>query len=289
MTKKIAVINDLSGFGRCSLVAAISVISAMGVQPCPLPTAILSAQTGYPSYFYDNYTERMEEIRREWKKMEPHFDGIYTGFMADRKQIGQTEKVLDTFCGKKTFLLVDPIMGDEGRRFGMCTPEFLSAMRELVFRADIITPNLTELCLLTDTDYRLINQMTDEKHMLTIVEQMAKNVMAKGPSEIVVTGVRYRDAGDGEEKIGNLAVKKNKTTFSAFSFVGESFSGTGDLFASVIAGAKARGDSLEASIDLAGRMIEQAMRDSAAENVPRNEGVEYEKYLWMLTGKERNS
>ncbi len=289
MTKKIAVINDLSGFGRCSLVAAISVISAMGVQPCPLPTAILSAQTGYPSYFYDNYTDRMEEIRREWKKMEPHFDGIYTGFMADRKQIGQTEKVLDTFCGKKTFLLVDPIMGDEGRRFGMCTPEFLSAMRELVFRADIITPNLTELCLLTDTDYRLINQMTDEKHMLTIVEQMAKNVMAKGPSEIVVTGVRYRDAGDGEEKIGNLAVKKNKTTFSAFSFVGESFSGTGDLFASVIAGAKARGDSLEASIDLAGRMIEQAMRDSAAENVPRNEGVEYEKYLWMLTGKERNS
>lgn len=289
MTKKIAVINDLSGFGRCSLVAAISVISAMGVQPCPLPTAILSAQTGYPSYFYDNYTERMEEIRREWKKMEPHFDGIYTGFMADRKQIGQTEKVLDTFCGKKTFLLVDPIMGDEGRRFGMCTPEFLSAMRELVFRADIITPNLTELCLLTDTDYRLINQMTDEKHMLTIVEQMAKNVMAKGPSEIVVTGVCYRDAGDGEEKIGNLAVKKNKTTFSAFSFVGESFSGTGDLFASVIAGAKARGDSLEASIDLAGRMIEQAMRDSAAENVPRNEGVEYEKYLWMLTGKERNS
>ena len=118
MTKKIAVINDLSGFGRCSLVAAISVISAMGVQPCPLPTAILSAQTGYPSYFYDNYTDRMEEIRREWKKMEPHFDGIYTGFMADRKQIGQTEKVLDTFCGKKTFLLVDPIMGDEGRRFG---------------------------------------------------------------------------------------------------------------------------------------------------------------------------
>ena len=84
-------------------------------------------------------------------------------------------------------------------------------------------------------------------------------------------------------------MKKNKTTFSAFSFVGESFSGTGDLFASVIAGAKARGDSLEASIDLAGRMIEQAMRDSAAENVPRNEGVEYEKYLWMLTGKERNS
>ena len=287
MTKKIAVINDLSGFGRCSLVAAVSVISAMGVQPCPLPTAILSAQTGYPSYFYDNYTDRMEAFRREWKKMDVHFDGIYTGFMADRKQIEQSEKILDTFCGKKTFLLADPVMGDEGRRFGMCTPDFLSAMRELVFRADIITPNLTELCLLTGTDYRMIDQMTDEKHMLTIVEQMAKNIMAKGPSEIVVTGVRYRDAQDGEEKIGNLAVKKNRTSFSAFSFVGESFSGTGDIFASVIAGAKARGDSLEDAIDLAGRMIELAMRDAVSDKIPRNEGVEYEKYLWMLTEKER--
>ena len=283
MTKKIAVINDLSGFGRCSLVAAVSVISAMGVQPCPLPTAVLSAQTGYPSYFYDDYTDRMEEFRREWEKMAVRFDGIYTGFMADCRQIAQTQKILDTFCVKKTFLLVDPIMGDEGRRFGMCTPDFLSAMRELAFRADIITPNLTELCLLTDTDYRMIGQMTDEKHMLTIVEQMAKNVLAKGPAEVIVTGVRYRDGGDGEEKIGNLVVKKNRTVFSAFSFVGESFSGTGDLFASVIAGAKARGDALEEAVDLAGRMIELAMRDAVAGSVPRNEGVEYEKYLWMLT------
>lgn len=46
MAGKVAVLNDLAGFGRCSLTAAISVLSAMGVQPCPLPTAVLSAQTG---------------------------------------------------------------------------------------------------------------------------------------------------------------------------------------------------------------------------------------------------
>lgn len=282
MTKKIAVINDLSGFGRCSLTAAISVIASMGVQPCPLPTAILSGQTGYPSYFYDDYTDKMDEFRREWKKMGVSFDGIYTGFMSDGRQIEKVFDFLDTFYRKKTFLLTDPIMGDDGRRFGMCTPEFLGMMKELTARADIITPNLTELCLLTDTDFRMIELMTDEKHLLTIVEQMARNVMDRGTKAVVVTGIRFTDSSDGVQKMGNLAVTRKEKFLSAFPFVGESYSGTGDLFASVIAGSRARGDKLEKSMETAGRLIGLALEDSVRGKVPRNDGVDYEQYLWML-------
>lgn len=282
MTKKIAVINDLSGFGRCSLTAAISVIASMGVQPCPLPTAILSGQTGYPSYFYDDYTDKMDEFRREWKKMGVSFDGIYTGFMSDGRQIEKVFDFLDTFYRKKTFLLTDPIMGDDGRRFGMCTPEFLGMMKELTARADIITPNLTELCLLTDTDFRMIELMTDEKHLLTIVEQMARNVMDRGTKAVVVTGIRFTDRSDGVQKMGNLAVTRKEKFLSAFPFVGESYSGTGDLFASVIAGGRARGDKLEKSMETAGRLIGLALEDSVRGKVPRNDGVDYEQYLWML-------
>lgn len=282
MTKKIAVINDLSGFGRCSLTAAISVIASMGVQPCPLPTAILSGQTGYPSYFYDDYTDKMDEFRREWKKMGVSFDGIYTGFMSDGRQIEKVFDFLDTFYRKKTFLLTDPIMGDDGRRFGMCTPEFLGMMKELTARADIITPNLTELCLLTDTDFRMIELMTDEKHLLTIVEQMARNVMERGTKAVVVTGIRFTDSSDGVQKMGNLAVTRKEKFLSAFPFVGESYSGTGDLFASVIAGGRARGDKLEKSMETAGRLIGLALEDSVRGKVPRNDGVDYEQYLWML-------
>lgn len=282
MTKKIAVINDLSGFGRCSLTAAISVIASMGVQPCPLPTAILSGQTGYPSYFYDDYTDKMDEFRREWKKMGVSFDGIYTGFMSDGRQIEKVFDFLDTFYRKKTFLLTDPIMGDDGRRFGMCTPEFLGMMKELTARADIIIPNLTELCLLTDTDFRMIELMTDEKHLLTIVEQMARNVMDRGTKAVVVTGIRFTDSSDGVQKMGNLAVTRKEKFLSAFPFVGESYSGTGDLFASVIAGGRARGDKLEKSMETAGRLIGLALEDSVRGKVPRNDGVDYEQYLWML-------
>lgn len=283
MTKKIAVINDLSGFGRCSLTAAISVIAAMGVQPCPLPTAVLSAQTGYPSYFCDDYTDKMEHFRQEWEKMEVTFDGIYTGFVASEQQIENIFRFLETFRRKKTFLLVDPVMGDNGKVYAMFTDRLLSLMRELVWKADAVTPNLTELCLLTDTDYRMIQSLTDEKHLLTVVEQMAGNLMKKGPKTVVVTGIHFLDEEDGIQKMGNLVVTGNQTSLSAFPYVGGSYSGTGDLFASIIAAGIARGDKITDSIQLAGDFIERAIVDSVKEKIPRNDGVNYEQFLGMLT------
>ncbi len=295
MTKRIAVVNDLSGFGRCSLTAAISVIAAMGVQPCPLPTAVLSAQTGYPSYFYDDYTDKMTEIQREWKKMSVRFDGIYMGFMSGCRQIGKAIDFLETFYGSDTFLLVDPIMGDNGERFSMFSAEFQQDMKRLVKQADIVTPNLTELCLLTDTDPKTFENTAEAegghgdtrtvpegRKVVDAAEKLARRVMEEGPGEVVVTGIRFRDSGDDREMMGNLAVTKDRSQFYAHPFIGEGYSGTGDLFASVIAGGKARGDDLEEDVKLAGEMIARAIQDSVRDHVPRDEGAEYEKYLPLL-------
>ena len=136
MTKKVAVINDLSGLGRCSLTAAISVLSAMGIQACPLPTAILSSQTEYPSYYCYDFTDKMDYFRQEWKKLGTCFSGIYTGYIASVPQIEEIFHFLDTFQTPDTFLLVDPVMGDDGMTYDMYTSEFLSAMKELTARAD---------------------------------------------------------------------------------------------------------------------------------------------------------
>ena len=283
MAKKIAVLNDLSGFGRCSMTAAISVLAAMGVQPCPLPTAILSAQTGYASYYYDDYTEKMDEIRKEWVKMGASFDGIYSGFMSGCRQIRETMKFLDSFHGNGTFFLADPIMGDNGSAFGFSTAEFLDAMRGLVRRADLITPNLTELCMLAGAEPGTAEELAgDGKKAAEAAEELARDVMKTGPREIFVTGIRFTDEETGREKVGNLTVTGEGTAFSAQFCLGESYSGTGDLFASVIAGGKARGNAPEESAELAGRFIAAAARDAFLKKTPRNEGVPYEKYLSML-------
>ena len=282
MTKKIAVINDLSGFGRCSLTAAISVIAAMGVQPCPLPTAVLSAQTGYPSYYCDDYTEKMEYFRSEWKKMGQTFDGIYTGFVASEQQIDQIFHFVETFDTPDTFLLVDPVMGDDGHTYAMFTPELLRKMKKLAMTADIITPNLTELTLLTDASYHELVAISDAESMMKEIVKLAQSLCEAGPSKVIVTGIRFSD-NDGTRKMGNLYVTKEVQTLVAFPYIGGSYSGTGDLMASVIAGGKARGDSVEDTVELAGEMIARAIKDSVRDKVQRNEGVEYEKYLWMLT------
>lgn len=283
MMKKIAVINDLSGFGRCSLTAAIPVISVMGVQPCPLPTAVLSAQTGYPSYYCDDYTEKMECFRKEWEKMKVRFDGIYTGFMGNEIQIQQVFRFLDTFYKEGTFLLVDPIMGDEGKRFGFCTDSLLCGMKELVSRADVVTPNLMELCLLTDYNYELVaGKKKSGAELENVVGELAGQLLEKGVKTVIVTGIRFWDEKEEAVKIGNLTVTKEGTSLSAFPYIGGSFSGTGDLFASVVTGGIARGDDIFDMVELAGNFIKAAMEDSSKYQVPPNEGANFEKYLKML-------
>jgi pyridoxine kinase len=214
--------------------------------------------------------------------MGAEFDGIYTGFVASEQQIENIFDFLDTFHKKKTFLLVDPVLGDDGKVFDMFSENICGLMKELAARADIITPNLTELCLLTDTNYRMIQEITDEKHLLKIIEQLARNLVKRGLKTVVVTGVHFLDSDDGILKMGNLAVTEKQSSISAFPYVGGSYSGTGDLFASVLAGGMARGDKVSESIELAGRFIEKAIVDSVEEDVPRNDGVNYEKYLGIL-------
>lgn len=307
MAGKVAVLNDLAGFGRCSLAAAISVLSAMGVQPCPLPTAILSAQTGFESYFFQDLTEQMGKITEEWKKADAQFDGIVTGFMSGHRQIGEVNRFLDLFHKDGAFLLVDPVLGDNGKRFPVFDGVFQEEMKQLVRRADIVTPNVTELCLLTEFDYHLVQEAAetgDKEALFAVVAEAAGRLLDSGVSEVIVTGVLFDEAKPDktgtdlkkdpqaetrQKKVANLTVTRERMTASISSFIGTSYSGTGDLFASVVAGGKARGDCTEESVRLAGEMIERAIRDAVSLGISRKEGAEYEKYLWMLCEKNRSS
>ncbi len=281
MTKKIAVINDLSGLGRCSLTAAISVIAAMGVQPCPLPTAVLTAQTEYPSYYLDDYTDKMEHFRTEWQKLGQTFDGIYTGFVANERQIEHIFQFVDTFRRNGAFLLVDPVMGDDGMRYDTFTPKLLKQMQALARMADIITPNVTELCLLTGSDYGEVIRHTDEEGLINAIRKMALTFLKDGAAHIIVTGICFTDSS-GIEKMGNLYVGRSGASLHAFPYIGRHYSGTGDLFASCIAAGTARGDPIPKSISLAGSFLEAALTDSVNGQVLPNDGVNYEKYLSML-------
>lgn len=281
--KKAAVINDLSGFGRCSLTAAIPVLSVLGVQAVPLPTAVLSGQTGYPSYCYTDLTRQMKDIRREWEKMAAHFDGISTGFVAGPEQFENIHAFLDAFQKEDTLLLVDPVMGDNGKTFGIFSPALLEGMRELCRRGTLLTPNLTECCLLTGMAYQDLLARKGREDFLSGVAACGETLRRPGQT-VVITGIQCL-GGDGAPSIGNLALWDGGQFFHAQPYNGQSYSGTGDLFAAVLLGAVLSGKAIDQAILLAGEFLAAAIADAGREGGDRNDGVPFERHLGMLMGE----
>ncbi|PIC80917.1 pyridoxine kinase [Sporosarcina sp. P18a] len=277
--KKVAIIQDLSSFGKCSLTAAIPVLSVMGVQACPLPTAVLSAQTGYPSYYCHDLTNAMPLYTEEWKKLHVSFDGIHTGYITGKEQIRQILTFLESFYTDRTLLLVDPVLGDNGIAYDNFDEELLEQMKVLVARADIITPNLTECCLLTGYSYDTLHRCIDERDYLKIVEDLGKLLQQATGAEIIITGIQPPSR---QFTIGNMYINDTDTLFTTVPFNNKSYSGTGDLFASVLMGSRLRGVGMEQAIALAKEFLLAAIEDTALGDTPLEAGVNFEKYLRML-------
>ena len=148
-TPRVAAIHDLSGLGRCSLTVALPVLSVMGCQCAPMPTAVLSSQTGgVTGYTFCDMTDQMAPIAAHWKAVDARFDAIYTGFLGSEAQLSLVERFFDDFADSNTLILVDPVMGDDGAAYDTYGPELIAGMAHLANRAHIITPNFTEAAFL---------------------------------------------------------------------------------------------------------------------------------------------
>lgn len=280
--KRVALINDLSGFGKCSLTAAIPVISVMGIQACPLPTAVLSSQTGFKDYFCDDYTDRMNYITDQWKKLDVSFEGIYSGYLAGSLQIEKVLYFLDKFQEQNTLYLADPVMGDHGRTYGMFSESFLVGMKILTLKADVLTPNLTELCLLADEDYTEMISHCLEEDYLQRIKAVCDKLLARSERKqtIVVTGI-VREKSD-RQYVGNFTVSAENSFYIETPYTGKSFSGTGDLFASVICGSLIKGLPIREAVEKACGFLQGAIEEASLENVLPFHGVNFEKYLSQL-------
>ena len=222
-TPRIAAVHDLSCYGRCSLTIALPVLSAMGCQCCPLPTALLSAHTGFPGNTFLDLTAEMGRIADHWAAMDLQFDAIYSGFLGSADQVDTVARFFDTFKKSDTAVIVDPVMGDHGTAYRTCTPELCRGMRVLAENSDVITPNLTEAALLLDHPYEEI-QRTDAYEVVRRLSVGGRRsvVLTGYSSESGQTGALCFDRDSGESK----AVQTPREP--------QDFSGTGDLFASVV-------------------------------------------------------
>lgn len=269
--KRIALVNDITGFGRCSVTVELPLISAMKIQACPLPTAILSVHTGFPDHYLDDYTERMAPYIASWEKNGLAFDGICTGFLGSAEQIAIVLDFIRRFKGAGTRVMVDPVMGDYGKLYPSYTQEMCDKMRSLLGVADLVTPNLTEACQLLDIPYPTDGIVTDDE-----LCEMAEALVARGPKQVVITGLHEGDT------IKNFLYEEGKIAIVRAPKIGGDRSGSGDAFAAIVAASLIRGEELEVAVQKAASFISRCLAYALELDLPWNYGLPFEEYLTEL-------
>ena len=274
--KKIAVINDLSGFGRCSLSVSLPILSVMGLECNPIPTAILSNQTGYDNFYSVDFTEHLNPYIDIWKKQNVSFDAILTGYLGSEKQVDIILDFIDHF-GKNSFVFVDPVMADDGVLYDTYDEKLCEKVKILSKKANVITPNLTELCILCDADY---NEISKEENYDKI-EGLARSLLSDVTKTVIVTGIKQKG------KITNMLVQKNQIGTANQKLLKGSFSGTGDIFSSIVCGGITKGMNVFDAVSLATNFIYCSIMDTPTTLDYEPNGVNFQKHLEMLTNEKK--
>ena len=274
---RVAAIHDLSCFGRCALTVIIPTLSALHAQVVPFPTALLSSHTGgFEDLYFRDLSSSMNDIAAHFDRLDLKFDAVYSGFLGSEVQIEQVEGFIDRFGGGVP-VLVDPVMGDDGKLYSTYTTELMTGMRRLCRKADIITPNFTEACFLTDTPFKDTGDMSEDeatalgKHLLSELSRL-------GAKKIVITGIVCHKS--------IITIGKDADTDEVFVHKTKrldiSYPGTGDIFASVVLGMILSGTSFKRAVFSACDFTAELIKFSKPFNTPVREGVMLEHKLSRL-------
>lgn len=267
--KRIMTIQDISCVGRCSLTVALPIISAAGVEAGVLPTAVLSTHTGFSKFTFRDLTDEITPIADTFKELNIGFDAIYTGYLGSFEQLSLVEKFISDFKTKDTFVLIDPVMADNGTLYKGFTPEFAQAMAALCKKADLVVPNITEASFMLGIPY---NPNYDEEY----IRNLLKSLTGLGCPRAALTGISFNDSEIG-------VYYYDSTTDSYYKYFNEklskSYHGTGDVFASASLGAIMRGISIEKSLSIAVDYTLETMKKTAIDPDSRFYGVNFEEAL----------
>lgn len=274
--KRIASIQDFSCIGSCSQTIALPVLSAMGVECVALPTALLSAHTAFEGFVSLDLTPQLPAIMAHWRAMHLRFDAVYTGYLASAEQVGLVGALLDGMDERPALTLIDPVMGDNGALYAGFSDAFPQTMRALCGRADVLTPNVTEACLLTGTAYSPVQDAAQTRRLL-------ERLLELGCRAAVLTGLRV----DGDMAVAALQ-RDGTGTLVRTSYIPEVFHGTGDLFASTCAGALVQGAPLERAVRLAADYVALTLRRTVQAPDRRWYGVNFQETLPELMARWQN-
>lgn len=249
--KKILTIQDISCVGQCSLTVALPIISACGVETCILPSAVLSTHTGgFKGFTFRDLTDDMPAIQKHWQSENIKFDAIYTGYLGSIKQVAIVKNILETMGGENAINIVDPAFADNGKLYSIFNSEYVDAMKTLIPASDILIPNISEACFLTDTEYK---EIYDENYIISLIKKLCD----LGAKKVVITGVSYK-----ADKTGVAIFDGVTHAYYEHEKISKGCHGTGDVYASAFTGAILNGKSIFDSAKIAANYTLQCIKNT---------------------------
>ncbi|MDR1015975.1 MAG: pyridoxamine kinase [Coriobacteriales bacterium] len=275
--KRVISVQDISCVGKCSLTVALPILSACGIETSILPTAVLSTHTGgFTGYTFHDLTSEIEPIVAHWRMLGLRADALYTGYLGSDEQLALMGKFFDEFGGKGTIVMVDPAMADAGKLYPAFDQKFALGMRDLVAKADLTCPNLTEASFMLEKEYPG-DQAGDYDQ--AYIEQMLRDLAALGPKQVVLTGVTFE-----EGKVGAAAYDAQANSFDYYftERVEGYYHGTGDIYSSALLGAILNDKSLKEAIKVACDFTLGAIKRTQALGTDPKYGVDFEREIPAL-------
>ena len=267
--KRIMTVQDISCVGKCSLTVALPIISAAGVEAGVLPTAVLSTHTGFSKFTFKDLTDEITPIQSTFEELGISFDAVYTGYLGSFLQIELVESFIDSFKPDGAFVLIDPVMADNGKLYPGFTPEFAQRMAKLCRKADLVLPNLTEASFMLGIPY---TPDYDEPY----VKEVLKKLTDLGSTKAALTGISF-----DEKRIGVYSYDSVSDTYYYYANekLERSYHGTGDIFASATLGALMRDKTLEQALSIAVDFTLECMKKTQEDPDRRFYGVNFESAL----------
>lgn len=269
--KRMAAVHDISGLGKCSLTVALPIVSATGVECCCVPTALLSTHTGgFTGWTFRDLSDDIVPIASHWNELKIKFDSVYSGYLASPEQGKLLEKTLELIAGENTLVIVDPAMADNGKYYANLGEQMAECFRRLIAKADVITPNITEACFITNSEYQ------SGPHSMEFVEELIEKLSAYGPKTVAITGVCLEKGKVGVVAKDNV---NNKICIAMNEAKEGIFHGAGDIFASSFAALLTRGAELETALQTAENFVADCIERTENRGTPRHYGMDFESAL----------
>ncbi len=266
--KRIISINDLSTFGKCSQTVAVPVLSAMGIEVCPVITAYLSAHTAFENPVITDMTDSLDKCLSHLNSLNVESDCIFTGYIYTLPQFDIIKKYVMEKKSAGNFIFTDPVMADNGELYYPFNENTVKKMRELCLFSDVITPNFTEACLLAGLPVPESINESQADYLIVRLNSLGINC------KIIITGVPFYD---GTKKIINGF--NDKAQIIDCEYVDGEYCGTGDVFSALLCGYLACGMEIYDAILKARDFVYKTVTETKRLNGPVKQGIVFEKYL----------